>query len=248
VDLSKTFQIWRRRWILTTGLLILASAGTAAALTGLPRVYQSNSAVILLASRSVARLTGGNPYLSFSPSLTLTAQALIQELMAPQTAQDLAARGYSGTYTVTLAPDTTQTTGSVLIVTVTDSRRTAAERTLYAVTDDINSKLSQLQTGVRRNSRIQATALAVAPHATLNVSQTVRPLVILIALAFSLALGIPVVVDGKITRRRIRNGAAEPDLARAPTPGGGAIAGRGQDRGVPAQNDGQSHRAARASR
>src|SRR6266851_4200547 len=116
--LSESFRIWRKRRYLTAALLVLALAGSGAALSTLPRTYQANSSVILLASRAAASPYGGNPYLSFSPSLTLAADAVSRELMGPGTVLSLAARGFSASYTVALAPYTTTTTGSVLLVTV----------------------------------------------------------------------------------------------------------------------------------
>jgi hypothetical protein len=204
MDLGETLRIWRRRWILTLVLLMLALASSVAALTGLPRVYNADSSLVLLASRSAAKLTGGNPYLSFSPSLTLTADALSRELMAQGTINSLASMGYTDVYTVELAPYTTTTTGSVLLVTVTGSGKTAVKSTLDGVTNEINLKLSQLQHGVTSHNRIRAATLSYSPQATLSVSQTARLLVVVIVPSFLLALGIPVIVDGRAARRRIR--------------------------------------------
>jgi hypothetical protein len=211
MDLREAFRIWRRRRILTAALLAAALAGAAAAVMGLPRVYQSNSSVVLLASSSSARLNGGNPYLSFSPSLTLTADAVSRELMAPGTVQSLVASGFTASYTVALAPFTTSTTGSVLLVTVSGRGKTAVEGTLTGVTREIGAKLAQLQRKLAPGNRIRAVTLSFAPEATLSISQTARSLVIVIAPGLALALAIPVMVDGQITRRRIRAGAAPRD-------------------------------------
>src|SRR5216684_3346542 len=154
--LSESFRIWRKRRYLTAALLVLALAGSGAALSTLPRTYQANSSVILLASRTAASPYGGNPYLSFSPSLTLAADAVSRELMGPGTVLSLAARGFSASYTVALAPYTTTTTGSVLLVTVSGSDKTNVERTLSAVTRGISVKLAQLQGKVTRRRLRQA--------------------------------------------------------------------------------------------
>jgi hypothetical protein len=253
MDLGESFRIWRRRRILTIAMLILALAGSATALTGLPRAYQSDSSVILLASRSAAKLNGGNPYLSFSPSLTLTADALSRQLMAPATARDLAARGFVGAYTVALAPDTTATTGSVLLISVTSNSSSVAVRTLQAVTSEISVKLSQLQSGVAARNQIRAAALSYTPQATLSSSQTARPLVAVTVLGLLAALGIPIAVDGLLARRRIRNAAMIPDPAEGPAVDGQAdddrdFAGRQWDSRPPGRNGSQSRRAPRAGR
>src|ERR1035441_9099414 len=125
MSLGQLVRIWRRRFILTTALLLVALAGSAAAVPKFPRTYQSTSSVVLLASRAAAKLSG-NPYLAFSSSLTLTADLLSRELMAPATVRDLSASGVPGTYTVALAPYTTSTTGSVLVVKI--GRASCTER------------------------------------------------------------------------------------------------------------------------
>jgi hypothetical protein len=172
--------------------------------------------VIMLASRSAARLNGGNPYLSFSPSLTLTADALSRGLMAQGTVQQMAAKGFSDPYTVALAPYTTTTTGSILLVSVTGGSRQSVERTLAAVTDEIGTTLARLQSNVSARNKIRALTLAFSSRATLSISQTARPLVAIIVPGLLLALAIPLIVDGWIARRRIRKRAAHPGASAHP--------------------------------
>jgi hypothetical protein len=251
MDLGESVNIWRRRWILTVAMFILAVAGVGATLTGLPRVYQTHASVILLASRSAAKLNGGNPYLSFSPSLTLTGDAVSRELMAPGAARDLAASGFLGTYTVALAPDTTSTTGSVLLVTTTDRSSAQAQGTLQAVISEISVKLVQLQGSVAPRYRIRAVTLSATPRATLSASQMARPVIAVAALGLLAALGIPIAIDGLMARRRIRNDAMIPEVARDPADGPGyddhTIA-EPSDYWPAGSNGGQSHRAPRSSR
>jgi hypothetical protein len=189
-------------------LLIVASTGAGFAVGALPRSYQSEASVVLLASPSASRQNGGNPYLSFSPSLTLTANALSQQVMAPATIQHLASAGSADPYTVALAPYTATTSGSVLLVTVTGSSATAAEREMYAVTREIGTKLADLQSKLKPRNRIQDTPLSFSPDAALSISQTARPLVIVAALGLLLVFGIPIVVDGRIARRRLMKATA----------------------------------------
>jgi hypothetical protein len=170
---------------------------------------------VLLASRSAAKLNGGNPYLSFNASLTLTGDILSRALMAPGTAQDLAAHGLRSPYTVALAPNTTTTTGSVLLITVTGSNRTAIEHTLNGVTSELSVKLAQLQSRIRRYDRIRAATLSVTPRPTLSVTATARPLVGVVTLGLLVAFGIPVLVDGQITQRRSRKSARPVSVADA---------------------------------
>jgi hypothetical protein len=216
MDLRQAVRIWRTRWILTSVLLILAMAGAAGAAAKMPRYYQSASSVVLLASPAASRQNGGNPFLSFSPSLTLTADAVSRELMAPGTVGQLAARGFTASYTVALPPYTTSTTGSVLLVTVTGTDATGVESTLEAVTAQIGTQLALLQHGIPARRRVHADTLSFAPQATLSISQTARPLVVVVALLLVIGLGIPVVVDGLVTRRQLRERPAAPDYPAPP--------------------------------
>jgi hypothetical protein len=206
MDLRQAVRIWRTRWILTSVLIILAMAGAAKEAAKMPRYYQSASSVVLLASHAAATQNGGNPFLSFGPSLTLTADALSRELMAPETVRQLAAQGFTASYTVALPSYTTSTTGSVLLVTVAGRNAAGVERTLQAVTAQIGTQLAHLQNGVPARSQIRADTLSFTPQATLSVSQTVRPLVAVGALLLVICLGTPIVVDGLVTRRRLRIG------------------------------------------
>jgi hypothetical protein len=202
MDLRHAVRIWRARWILTSVLLILAMAGAAGAAAKMPRSYQAASTVVLLASRATSMQNGGNPFLSFSPSLTLTADAVSRELMAPGTVRQLAASGFTASYTVALPPYTTSTTGSVLLITVTGTDAAGVESTLQAVTAQAGTQLARLQHGIPVRSRVRAETLSFTPRATLSVSQTARPLILVGALLLAVCLGIPIVVDGLVVRRQ----------------------------------------------
>ena len=216
MDLRQAVRIWRARWILTSVLLILAIVGAAGAAAKIPRSYQSSSTVLLLASRAASASNGGNPFLSFSPSLTLTADAVSRELMAPGTVRQLAAQGFTATYAVALPTYTTSTTGSVLLVTVTGSDAAGVQRTLQAVTAQISTQLAHLQHGIPPRSQVRADTLSITPRATLSISQTARPLTAVVALLLVICLGTPIVVDGLVTRRRLRDRSALPDSSALP--------------------------------
>jgi len=217
MDLRQAVHIWRARWRLTSVLLILALVGAAGAGAETPRYYQSTSSVVLLASPAASTPNGGNPFLSFSPSLTLTADAVSRELMSPGTVGQLAARGFTAPYTVVLPSYTTSTTGSVLLVTVTGSDAAGVQRTLEAVTARIGTQLAQLQQGVPAHGQVHADTLSFTPQAMLSISQTARPLVVVGVLLLVLSLGTPIVVDGLVTRRRLRDRSALPDYSALST-------------------------------
>jgi hypothetical protein len=218
MQFSEAMRVWRRRRALTVALLISVLAVLAALAAVLPRTYQSQSSVVLLASRAAAKLNGGNPYLSFTPSLTLTADAVSRELMAPVIAQRLAASGFTASYTVTLPADTTATTGSVLLIVVTGGSKTAVQSTLQAVTSEVNLALARIQGNVRPADQIRTATLSFAPEATLNTSKTARPLAAVAGLGLLIAFGFPLMVDGRVSRRRLRQ--AEEPRGRASAPAG----------------------------
>jgi hypothetical protein len=228
---------WRGRWILTVTLLLLTLAFTAIAAQTLPRTYQSEGSVVLLASRAVSKPNGNNPYLSFSPSLTLTADVLSRELMAPATASYLVYKGYPGTYTVALAPEAATTTGSVLLLTVTGSNEAVVRHTLVGVIDEIRIRLARLQGGITRYNQIQAVPLSVSQQPSVSMSATLRPLVVILALGLAVAFGIPWLIDARIAERRARRDAAAtavlPPLVKPEVNGGTLTAHEVSHEGAP---------------
>jgi len=217
---DEIIPIWRRRLKLTIALIILAAAGFAVALEWFPATYQAQASVVLLASRSQARLTGHNPYLSFSPSLSLAADVVSRAAMAQETAADLARRGFTDGYTVEPPAYTTTTTGSVLVVTVTGHDAPGVERTLRAVVGVVGTSLGHLQHRLKPWNRIRLAVLALSPGASLAMSATARPLVMTAVAGLLAAFGIPVLVDGSRRRRALRS---------IPVPAASEDAGRGAD-------------------
>ncbi|MGH3188254.1 MAG: hypothetical protein ACRDOL_13470 [Streptosporangiaceae bacterium] len=193
---------------MTSAMLILAMVGAAGAAAEIPRDYQSTSSVVLLAPPAASAQAGGNPFLSFSPSLTLTADAVSRVMMAPQAVGQLAARGFTASYTVALPSYTTSTTGSVLLVTVTGTNAAEVQRTLQGVTAQIGTQLAQLQAGVAASGQVHAETLSFTPQAALSISQTARPLVVVGVLLLVICLGAPIVVDGLATRRQLTHPSA----------------------------------------
>src|ERR1700722_18535566 len=107
---DEVVRIWRRRSVLTAGLGVLALLGCAAVLVWFPATYQSQASVVLLASKSVSKLTGHNPYLSFTPSLSLTADVVSRSLAGPAVDERLAREGFTDSFTVAAPAYATTTT------------------------------------------------------------------------------------------------------------------------------------------
>jgi len=207
MDSTNSLRTGRGRWILTGGLLLLTLVGVVVALVELPPSYQSEASVVLLASPAASRPNGDNPYLSFSPSLTLTADVVSREMMAPSTIDELASKGFADSYSVALATYTTDTTGSVLIVTVTGTDKVAVQLTLHGVTDEISTILASLQASSPPSNRIVAATISMSRQAALSLNQLARLLAILIGIGLVASFGAPWIVEAQIAGRRSRRDA-----------------------------------------
>ena len=202
----ESLRALRRRWILTSVLLLLTLAGAAAAVVKLPWAYQSQGMTVLLASPSSAKLSGGNPYLAFNASLSYTADLVRREVMDPRTALALSARGYTGSY---LVIDAIDTSGPVLVTTVTGSNKNTVENTLHGVMDELKTKLVGLQAGISSYNQITSLVVSMSPNATRSTSKKARPLVVVLAVGLALTFAIPQMVDAWAIRRRIRRATGE---------------------------------------
>jgi hypothetical protein len=197
MNLRQMFSIWRRRWVLTTALLMLALLGTAVATQVLPRYYQAQSTVTLLPSTNFSKANGNNPYLSFDGSLPVTAQLIGYQLMDPRTVQNLANEGYTASYSTALALNTT---GPVLQTVVVGNNKALVEHTLFGATNQISSELAGLQGGITEKNKITVETLSFDPKPTLEISKSARPIVVVLFFGLALALAIPLVVDGQLGR------------------------------------------------
>ena len=122
MNLRDALHVWRRRWILTLLLVLVVLAVSAAAAMKLPRHYTAESNVVLLPSANSTVPNGRNPYLTYNGSLPMTAQILSYQLMDPQTVMGLTARGYTASFTATLAANAAS--APILTMLVTGSNRT----------------------------------------------------------------------------------------------------------------------------
>ncbi len=193
------FAILRRRWILAAILLLLTLAATAAAFIKLPTTYQATSSIVFLAPKSTAKAYGGNSYLAFNSTLNQTADVVRYETNDVRTANALAAAGDTGTYLVT---DATDTAGPVLVTTVTGSNTATVERTLRAVTDQVTTELGALQASVSQYNRITDSVITFNPAPTSLTSKKLRPLSVVGGIGLALTIGVPIIVDALLLRRR----------------------------------------------
>lgn len=201
MDLMESFRTLRRRWILTSVLLLLTLAGTVAVAIKLPWTYQSEATMVLLNSKSGSAATGNNPYLAFDPSLSQAAEVVSLEVMDPRTAQVLQARGYPDAYQIAIS---SVTGGPVLDTTVTGSKKNTVEHTLNGVMQEIGAKLLNLQTGIAPRNLITAEVVSVKPQASRSVSKKAKPVVVVLCIGLVLTFAIPQILDGVAARKRSR--------------------------------------------
>jgi hypothetical protein len=212
MDLVAAMRTLRRRWILTTVLLLLTLAATAAIWVKKPGPYQAESMVALIPSHQSSIVNGNNPYLSFGGSENIAGDIVLRQMMAPQTVASLADRGYGESFEIV---DDPTTSGPILDITVTGSNQNEVEATLQGVTAATQAKLTALQSGLRPADQITSMVASQDPSAHLLVSKKARLVVLVLGLGLILTYAIPQIVDAEITRRRGRRGgrrATPPDF------------------------------------
>lgn len=209
MDMMELFRTLRKRWVLTT-LLLLASMAGAAYLAAKPGPYQSVSMVTLLPSRQASRPFGFNPYLSLNASLTLTSDLVRREVSDPREALSLAKLGYSAPYVVA---DDPQTAGPVLDITVTGPDKALVEKTLHGVTAEVQAKLSAMQASVKPVDQIRSEVVSVQPKANLLITKKLRTPIAIFAVGLVITAAIPQLVETFWAARRARR-----DPAAAPPP------------------------------
>ena len=201
-------RILRKRWWLVL-LVLVVTVAAAAVLAARPGPYTAESEIALLPSKHISGPAGGNPYLSFGDSETLTADLLRREMLDPGTVARLAAAGYSSTY---LISDDPTTSGPVLDITVTGSSKAMVEHTLHGVTAAASTTLAGMQAGFSPNEQITSILVSFAPHAKLSVGKKLRTLIVVVAVGLIFAIALPQVFDAAARRRRARRfGIAQPE-------------------------------------
>lgn len=199
MDLVASGRALRRRWILTSFLFLLTLAAALAAWVKLPGPYQAESMVVLYPSQQASRPNGDNPLMSFGGSLNVAGDIVLREVSAPSYAAQLAAHGYTSSFTIVDDPNTT---GPILDITVTGSSQSQVEQTLNGVTAAVRNQLTSIQQGYKPANRITSQVVSNQPTPKLLVSKKARTIVIVLGLGLVLTFAIPQVVDAEIAKRR----------------------------------------------
>jgi hypothetical protein len=199
MDLVASGRTLRRRWILTSFLFLLTVLAALAAWVKIPGPYQAESMIVLYPSQQASKLNGDNPLMSFGGSLNVAGDIVLREVSAPSYAAQLAAHGYTSSFTIADDPNTT---GPILDVTVTGSNQSQVEQTLNGVTAAVKNQLAAIQQNYKPANRITSQVVSTQPTAKLLVSKKARTIVIVLGLGLVLTFAIPQVVDAEIAKRR----------------------------------------------
>jgi hypothetical protein len=204
----------RARWRLTMVLAGLIAIGLGAGVVLVPWTTRGEASVVFLSSRIVSKQSGGNPYLVFASSLTVSAEVVGRKLMDDQTVQAMRRQGHTAAYVVQIAPDSA---GPVLSITVTSTDPKNTEATLKALEAAVDSQLDALQSGIRPDARIMAQVVS-STQRPLRVSRPKIQLLgeFLIA-GLGLSAGLLLLLQALADRRRSRaDRAVSPSAPTAP--------------------------------
>ena len=199
MDLVASGRTLRRRWILTSFLFLLTLVAALAAWVKLPGPYQAESMIVLYPSQQASKPNGDNPLMSFGGSLNVAGDIVLRQVSSPSYAAQLAARGYTSSFTIVDDPNTT---GPILDITVTGSNQGQVAQTLTGVTAAVRNQLTAIQANYKPVNRITSQVVSNQPTPKLLVTKKARTVVIVLGLGLILTFMIPQVVDAEIAKRR----------------------------------------------
>jgi uncharacterized protein involved in exopolysaccharide biosynthesis len=201
VDLLDWLGTLLRRWWLTVPLLVLALTATAFVAVTTPWTYKAQATGVLLGSPVQAKQAGGNPWLVFDSSLTVTAEVLGREMMDEKTAQSLADQGLTSTYQVGVAPDSS---GPVLAIMVTGTDAADTKKTLDALIAMVPQKLTHLQTqeSVSPKAQIKMNLISSSPKAAKVSTDKLRLIVMVLFMGLVLTVAGPLFAEVLSERRK----------------------------------------------
>ncbi|MBT2209009.1 hypothetical protein [Actinomadura sp. NEAU-AAG7] len=209
-----------RRWWLTVPLLLAALAGSGAIALVTPWKYEAKATAVLLSSPVQAKQAGGNPWLVFDSSLTVTAEVVGREMMDPRTAAAIRAKGGTAGYVVGVAPDST---GPVLAIEASGSDAAGTKATLDALLAVVPERLARLQAqeSVAPHAQIRMNVISATPQATRVSTDKIRLVVMTLFLGLAVTVAVPLFAEVLSERRRRgreggRAGAPPPDRTEPP--------------------------------
>ncbi|GGO17220.1 hypothetical protein GCM10010116_34820 [Microbispora rosea subsp. aerata] len=201
MDLVDSLRALLRRWPLTLALLVVTLAATGGALIAIPWQYEAKSTVVFLSSRKGSQPVGGNPWLAFDGSLTITAEVVARGMGDERTLEQLKAQGHTAEFTVGLAQDSR---GPLLDITATGPDPAVAQSTMKALTTLSKQRLADLQekAGILPDATIRAEIVTASDEALLTPEKKIRLLVVIFAAGMLLTVGVPLFIESLAQKRR----------------------------------------------
>lgn len=150
MDFWGTVRVLRRRWYIALPAVLLTGVLALYVYITVPTRYESSGVLVLTSPAAGGRYSEKtkpedvvrvNPLLQFDGSLTTTAQILTQVLGDPKTAEELAGKGSTATYTANTGP----VGGPLLFVTTEADSAEAAQGLVGKVLERTVGELSAQQ-------------------------------------------------------------------------------------------------------
>jgi capsular polysaccharide biosynthesis protein len=211
MDLLDSLRALSRRWVITLPLLLLTLGSVVAAYMVLPATYQSTASVVLLSSEIGSKEAGGNPYLAFDSSLSVTADVVARRMMDEGTVKEFQAQGFKSEYKIAISPESDR---PILEVEVSGHNRSDTQRTLDAVVARIRPTLESIQSKTAFNARIRLSGVSKMTTPEETISDKLRLLIMLLASGIIVTVAVPLFVDSSISRRRAARRPAPPERSR----------------------------------
>jgi hypothetical protein len=202
--------------MITFPLLTLTLASVAAAYVVLPATYESKASVVLLSSQIASKEVGGNPYLAFDSSLSVTADVVARRMMDDDSVKAFQAHGYKADYKIALSPESDR---PILEVDVTGHNRSDVQATLDAVVNQIAPTLEEIQARAPLNSRIRLNGVSKTTAPKKTISGKLRLLIMGLACGLIVTVAVPLFADSAMARRRPAALAARSPQPRPPAAG-----------------------------
>ncbi|MFC6079690.1 YveK family protein [Sphaerisporangium aureirubrum] len=219
MDLLDSLRALLKRWPVTVALLVATIAATFGAMTAIPWQYESKATVVFLSSRKGAQPVGGNPWLAFDGSLTITAEVIARGMSDERTLQKLKDQGNTAEFTVGLAQDSR---GPLLDITATAPDPKVAQATMEALATLSAQRLNEMQqkSSILPDATIRAELVTSTDKAELTPEKKIRMLLIIFAGGCLLTLGIPLFLESQAQKRRRQSQPDQPPTHVGPPPAG----------------------------
>jgi hypothetical protein len=201
MDLLDSLRALARRWPVTLALLVMTICGSVAALVIIPWQYESTATVVFLSSREGSKPVGGNPWLAFDGSLTITAEVVARGMSDERTAQELKAKGDTAEFTVGLAQDSR---GPLMDIVATAPDPAVAQSTMESLVALCQQRLTELQkkSAIQPSATIRSSLVTATDEAELAAQKKIRTIMVIVAGGMLLTVGVPLFIESLVQKRR----------------------------------------------